>query len=633
MIARVARAVVELGEKRRVDLQRVEGELADRGERRVAGAEAIQRDPHPDAAQVVELGHRDLALAGEHRLGDLEHEPVRLQAAAAQRARDRAREPWRREVARGHVDVHGRRGELGVVGEDAAPVRELAAGEHEDLRAERHGEPRRLGGGEELRGGEQAVVGVLPAHERLDGGDRAGRQVEDRLVVQAQLAVGERAAQALLDLRGVQQAPAHALRRELRPRAAALARAGRRDRRGPQDLGHGRRAALGQHDADARRHRQLAPAGEHRLGERGADALGHVERVAVGRDAGQQHGEVVAGEAPGGRVRGEHALQARTDADEHLVAGAVAEAVVELAEAVEVDEQHRGLLLLAARAIEGALEAVLEQRAVREAGERVLQPEPGDLRVRAPARERRADDVRDRLREALVAGLAARRGRRRRRRAGRSWSAVALQRDEDGRSPCRRSSAAPRWNGSARRRTAAAIHRRRSCAGAWPRAPRRPARRARRAGRARSPPRAAARRRSRPSGRRRDPRRGPRRASRGPTPQRSAGSRPASALWPSATTSAWRAIRSARSCSTSLWSVMSRMKPVYVACEPLMRVIAISTGKIEPSARIASSSMRWSRMRSVPPSSSRRRPRRCASRKSGGMISSAMSSPSARPRE
>ena len=346
-------------------------------------------------------------------------------------------------------------------------------------------------------------------------------------------------------------------------------------------------AALGQHDADARRHRQLAPAGEHRLRQRGADALGDVERLAVGRDAGHQHGEVVAGQAPGGRVGGQHALQARADADEHLVAGAVAEAVVELAEAVEVDEQHGGVALLAARAIERLLEAVLEQRAVREAGQRVLQPEPRDLLVGAPARDRGADDVRDRLREALVAGrdrvgVGRGDGEHADRRA-----AVALQRDGEHAAHALRG----RQRVARPRRSAVAgeqqrCRRRRSCAAAWPPAPRRPARRGRRAGRARSPPRGAARRRPRRSARRRGRRRGPRRASRGPSAQRSAGSRPASALWPSATTSAWRAIRSARSCSTSLWSVMSRMKPVYVACEPLMRVIAISTGKIVPSARM-----------------------------------------------
>ena len=112
-----------------------------------------------------------------------------------------------------------------------------------------------------------------------------------------------------------------------------------------------------------------------------------VERLAVGGDARHEHREVVAGEPPGGGFGGQHADEPRADADEDLVARAVAEAVVELAEAVEVDEQHRGVALLAPRAIERLLEAVLEERPVGEARQRVLQPEPRDLRVRAPARD------------------------------------------------------------------------------------------------------------------------------------------------------------------------------------------------------------------------------------------------------
>ena len=95
-------------------------------------------------------------------------------------------------------------------------------------------------------------------------------------------------------------------RGELRAVAAALAGAGRGDGRRAQHLGDRRRAALGQHDPDARGHRELAPAGEHRLAQRGADPLGDVERLGVRRDAGDEHREVVAGEAAGGRVGGQH---------------------------------------------------------------------------------------------------------------------------------------------------------------------------------------------------------------------------------------------------------------------------------------------------------------------------------------
>ena len=220
--------------------------------------------------------------------------------------------------------------------------------------------------------------------------------------MQAQLAVGQRAPQALLDLGGVQQPAPHALRGELRAAAAALARTDRRGRRRAQQLAGVADAALGDDDADARRRRQLAPAGEHRLAQRQADPVRELEQLRVTLDVGHEHAELVSREPPGGGARRQHAAQARARAGEHLVAGAVAKAVVELGEAVEIDEQQAGLTLAAARSVERLLEAVLEQRPVREAGERVVQAQAGDLLVHAPARDGRADDVGDRLREADV---------------------------------------------------------------------------------------------------------------------------------------------------------------------------------------------------------------------------------------
>ena len=58
---------------------------------------------------------------------------------------------------------------------------------------------------------------------------------------------------------------------------------------------------------------------------------------------------------------------------EQLVAGVVTEAVVDLLEPVEVDEQQRENLVRALRARQGLVETVAEQRAVGEAGEAVVE--------------------------------------------------------------------------------------------------------------------------------------------------------------------------------------------------------------------------------------------------------------------
>ena len=56
---------------------------------------------------------------------------------------------------------------------------------------------------------------------------------------------------------------------------------------------------------------------------------------------------------------------------EQEVAAAMAEGVVDLLEAVEVDDHHRGPLALASRAVDRLLDAVVEQAPVGQAGERV----------------------------------------------------------------------------------------------------------------------------------------------------------------------------------------------------------------------------------------------------------------------
>ena len=57
-------------------------------------------------------------------------------------------------------------------------------------------ETRILGQRDEKVGEEQAALGMLPAHERLDAGHRAGPHRDLRLIEQAQLVRVERAADA-----------------------------------------------------------------------------------------------------------------------------------------------------------------------------------------------------------------------------------------------------------------------------------------------------------------------------------------------------------------------------------------------------------------------------------------------------
>ena len=128
-----------------------------------------------------------------------------------------------------------------------------------------------------------------------------------------------------------------------------------------------------QRHPEARRHRARAPGRgrhrqrAHRVEHRGGDAVG-----LLGRRLGQQDRELVAAEA------GEHvglaqaAAQRVGDAHDQLVAGGVAERVVDRLEVVEVEHDRRALRPVALDVGDVALELALERAAVEQPGERVV---------------------------------------------------------------------------------------------------------------------------------------------------------------------------------------------------------------------------------------------------------------------
>src|SRR5262249_59614577 len=79
--------------------------------------------------------------------------------------------------------------------------------------------------------------------------------------------------------------------------------------------------------------------------------------------------ELVAAEARERVARSQHLRQARADLAQHLVAGVMAERVVELLEAVEVDQQQRELVALALGVGDRAIEPDEQVAAVAEPGQ------------------------------------------------------------------------------------------------------------------------------------------------------------------------------------------------------------------------------------------------------------------------
>ena len=103
------------------------------------------------------------------------------------------------------------------------------------------------------------------------------------------------------------------------------------------------------------------------------DALRHDRDVGRIDDALDDHRELVAAEARGSVGRADHRLQPVGERTQHRVADVMPEAVVHALEAVDVREQDRRLLARLANGCDRALETVVEVRAVRETGQRVVE--------------------------------------------------------------------------------------------------------------------------------------------------------------------------------------------------------------------------------------------------------------------
>ncbi len=107
------------------------------------------------------------------------------------------------------------------------------------------------------------------------------------------------------------------------------------------------------------------------LHQRGEDLLRDMADMLGIGDVFQQDHEFVAAQARH-HVAVQGALQAARHFLQQAVAGVVAEGVVDVLEAVEVDEQYRQRLVVAAGLVDGVAQVAVEHRPVRQIGQRVV---------------------------------------------------------------------------------------------------------------------------------------------------------------------------------------------------------------------------------------------------------------------
>ena len=271
--------------------------------------------------------------------------------------------------------------------------------------ADRLDQPAVLGDRDELAGVEQAALGVVPAHQRLDAGDLAGAEAIDRLVVQLELVALERVAQLALGLEAAHGAGPHLGVEELAAGAAALL--------GPVHRGVGvadqqlgvdgsRVGGPGDGDADAGGDEVVGAAHRVGLGEGGGDAIGDRDRLVLVGEAVDEDAELVAAEAGDDVAGPQVGAQPRRDRPQQLVAGVVADAVVDQLEVVEVEEEDPDRRARDGAARERVAERVDEAEPVGQAGERVVQDAVAQGLVGAVALDRVGEHVRRGLDEVDV---------------------------------------------------------------------------------------------------------------------------------------------------------------------------------------------------------------------------------------
>ena len=365
-----------------VDLQDVERQAAEVVERGVAGAEVVDRESD---AEVLELTQTVAAAATSLIItSSISSSTSELgrEARPVERAAHGLDDVGLEHL--GRREVHRQREALLRIAIE--PFAGLPTCRVEDPGSDRDDGARLLGDVDEVGRAEQAARRVFPADQCLDPDQAPGVEGHDRLVVQDELVGDERAPQLALELDAIDHRRVHVRLEELVSTASRVLHRVHRDVGVAQELVDRVGAAV-ERDADARVDHRLDTCDAERHRQCIKQTLRDPRCLLLGADVFEKDRELVAAETGCGVGWSDTRKQPLRDAAEQRVAGRVSEAVVDILEPVEIDEQHGERAGTTTGTGERVPDAVLEQRAVRKPGQRIAE---ALLFVEAPG-----DDARD----------------------------------------------------------------------------------------------------------------------------------------------------------------------------------------------------------------------------------------------
>ena len=214
------------------------------------------------------------------------------------------------------------------------------------------------------------MTGAVPASERLECHEGLAVEIDDRLVVDADLATVDGPLDRERQLLAVLDTLVHlGLVRDEAALPLAL-RVVHRDIRIAQEVLGDPDVRPSERDPDAGMDRDVTPIDHERLLDRAHQAVGDELRL-LHLGVPEEDGELVAAE-PGGKVdRPDAGLDPPGDRDQQLVSDVVAQAVVDGLEVVEVEEEHGGGSVVGVG--QRAADALGEEHAVGQTRQRIVE--------------------------------------------------------------------------------------------------------------------------------------------------------------------------------------------------------------------------------------------------------------------
>ncbi len=350
-----------------VNLHGIDGEALQVAEAGETGAKIVQGDPDPQGPHRPQ--HFDGLLGAIHHdgLGNLEIQQMGGEARVGQGLGHQGVDRLVAKLARGEIDAHGDLRQTRL-----APALGLLTGLAQHPLADGQNHARLLRLRNELHGWHQAAIGITPAQQRLGADHATALQIHLRLVEELELLGIQGAAQRPLEAHGTAELIIKLGIVELIVVSADI-------------LGavHGQGGIFKQIadpvavigiEGDAKAGAKLDALSREVKGV----AEGAAKPVCLGgnlvapRLPPEQNNELIAALAANGVVLAQLMAQAQGDGAQQLVAGVMAEPFIDGFELIQPQRDDRDFLLLAVCLHQGLAQAVLEQGAVGQFGERIM---------------------------------------------------------------------------------------------------------------------------------------------------------------------------------------------------------------------------------------------------------------------